>query len=139
MKKIILFLSLALMVGGCISLYFYNILKDEINVKVISVFQTGVYSNFDEALASSDSKSKVFYDGKLYHVYDAITSNDDAKVLMMKYYNEKNIKYYIKNKYVSKSLYDDINKYSEILKLSDKDTLKIINKQVIEKFGDQVI
>lgn len=139
MKKFIIYILSAVSIGLLISFYYYSMLKEEINVKVISVFQTGVYSNYDEALIASDSKSKIFYDGKLYHIYDSIVSDDDSKTKMINYYKQNNIEYYIKEKYVNTNLYESINKYSELIKISDDDTLKIINRQIVEKFGDEVI
>lgn len=139
MKKMIIFVSSAIALGLLVSYYYYNVIKNNINVKVISVFQTGVYSSFDEALLASDNKNKIFYDGKLYHVYDAITSTKEAKAKMINYYKENNIDYYVKEKYVNTALYDNINKYSELINISDDESLKIINKQIIEKYGDEII
>lgn len=139
MKKILIFITLAISLGLLISFYYYNVLKNNINIKVISIFQTGVYSSYDEALIASDSKSKIFYDGKLYHIYDSIVSDKTSKEKMINFYKENNIDYYIKEKYVNTSLYENINKYSELIKISDDESLKIINKQIIEKYGDEVI
>lgn len=139
MKKILIYILAAVAIGLLISYYYYDMLKEKINVKVISVFQTGVYSNYDEALIASDSKSKIFYDGKLYHIYDSIVSDNDSKSKMIKFYKENNIEYYVKDKYVNIDLFDNINKYSELIKISDNETLKILNRQIVEKFGDEVI
>ena len=139
MKKILIFLCSAIGIGLLITYYYYNMLKEKIDVKVISIFQTGVYSNYDEALLASDSKSKIFYDGKLYHIYDAIVSDDSAKSKMINFYKSNNIDYYVKDKYVDLDVYEDISKYSELIKISDNETLKIINKQIVEKFGAEVI
>ncbi len=134
-----MFVSGAVLVGFLISYYFYTVLSDKINVKVISIFQTGVYSNYDEALLACDSKNKIFYDGKLYHVYDSIVSSDKAKQRMIQFYENNNIEYYVKTKYVTEDMYDDISKYSTLIEMSDNDTLKIINKQVIEKYGADTV
>lgn len=139
MKKVITFLLTAVAVGGLASLYYYSLLQSKVDVKVISVFQTGVYSNYDEALLASDSKSKIFFDGKLYHVYDSIVSDEKSKEKMIDFYTSNNIDYYVKTKYVEDDVYEDINKYSELIKMSDDDTLKIINKQIVEKFGDIIV
>ena len=58
---------------------------------------------------------------------------------MINYYKENNIDYYVKEKYVNTALYDNINKYSELINISDDESLKIINKQIIEKYGDEII
>ena len=139
MKKWLLFISFAVCIGLFISGYYYHMLKEKINVKAISVFQIGTFSNYDEALLSSDSKTKIFYDGKLYHVYDSIVSSNEAKSKMISFYNKNNIKYDIKQKYVSNNIYDSIESYSKLIELSDIDALKIINKQVIEKYGADII
>ena len=139
MKKIMTFLLTIGAIAGIASLYYYSLLQSDTNVKVISVFQTGVFSNYDEALLASDSKSKIFYDGKLYHVYDSIVSDEKSKEKMIDFYTSNNIDYYIKTKYVEDDVYNNINKYSELIKMSDDDTLKVINKQMIEKFGDIIV
>ena len=139
MKKIMTFLLTIGAIAGIASLYYYSLLQSDTNVKVISVFQTGVFSNYDEALLASDSKSKIFYDGKLYHVYDSIVSDEKSKEKMIDFYTSNNIDYYVKTKYVEDDVYNNINKYSELIKMSDDDTLKVINKQMIEKFGDIIV
>ena len=139
MKKIMTFLLTVGAIAGIASLYYYSLLQSDANVKVISVFQTGVFSNYDEALLASDSKSKIFYDGKLYHVYDSIVSDEKSKEKMIDFYTSNNIDYYVKTKYVEDDVYNNINKYSELIKMSDDDTLKVINKQMIEKFGDIIV
>ena len=139
MKKIMTFLLTIGAIAGIASLYYYSLLQSDANVKVISVFQTGVFSNYDEALLASDSKSKIFYDGKLYHVYDSIVSDEKSKEKMIDFYTSNNIDYYVKTKYVEDDIYNNINKYSELIKMSDDDTLKVINKQMIEKFGDIIV
>lgn len=139
MKKIMTFLLTIGAIAGIASLYYYSLLQSDANVKVISVFQTGVFSNYDEALLASDSKSKIFYDGKLYHVYDSIVSDEKSKEKMIDFYTSNNIDYYVKTKYVEDDVYNNINKYSELIKMSDDDTLKVINKQMIEKFGDIIV
>ena len=129
----------ATLIGVLISYIFYSKVKGELNVKEISVFQTGVYSSYDEAMLSSDSKSKIFYDGKLYHVYDSIVSSKEAKDKMINFYKQNNIEYYVKAKYVNLNVYENIDKYSKLIEMSDNDALKIINKTVVEKFGGDII
>ena len=133
------FLLTVVVIGGITSLYYYSLVQSKVDVKVISVFQTGVFSNYNEALLASDSKSKIFYDGKLYHVYDSIVSDEQSKEKMIDFYTTNNIDYYVKTKYVEDDVYNNINKYSELIKMSDDDTLKVINKQMIEKFGDIIV
>lgn len=139
MKKVMTFLLTVVVIGGITSLYYYSLVQSKVDVKVISVFQTGVFSNYNEALLASDSKSKIFYDGKLYHVYDSIVSDEQSKEKMIDFYTTNNIDYYVKTKYVEDDVYNNINKYSELIKMSDDDTLKVINKQMIEKFGDIIV
>lgn len=139
MKKIIKFVFFAVVVGLLISGYYYNKLKKEFNVKTISIFQTGVYSNYEEASISSNSKNKIFYDGNFYHIYDSVVASKDAKEKMMKYYKNNNIEYYIKEKYVSINLYDDILKYSKLIELSDNKSIELINNVILEKYGDDII
>lgn len=139
MRKVFTFLLTAVAVGGLTSLYYYSLLQSKVKVKVISVFQTGVFSNYDEALLASDSKNKIFFDGKLYHIYDSIVSDEETKEKMIDFYTSNNIDYYVKTKYVEDDVYEDINRYSELIRMSDNDTLKIINKQIVEKFGDIIV
>lgn len=139
MKKVLIFVFSAVIVGLIISGYFYKKVKEEINVKVISIFQTGVYATYDEALSFSDSKNKIFYDGKLYHVYDSLVSSDKAKEKMIDFYTNKNIDYYVKEKYVSLSLYNDIDKYSKLIELSDNKTIELINNAMLEKYGEDIL
>ena len=139
MKKIIKFIFLAVVVGLIISCYYYQKLKTEFNVKVISIFQTGVYSSYEEAANSSNSKNKIFYDGNLYHVYDSVVASNDAKEKMIKYYKNNNVEYFVKEKYVSINLYDDILKYSKLIELSDNKSIELINKVILEKYGDDII
>ena len=139
MKKTIIFIVLASVVGIFLSYYYYLKLQEEIDVKIISVFQTGVYSSYDEALVASNNKSNIFFDGKLYHVYDSISASKEAKDKLIKFYDNNNVKYYVKEKYVNLKLYDDLLKYSKLIEISDNDTIKIINKQMIEKYGADIL
>ena len=139
MKKFLKFALSAILIGCLISYYFYTKLEDKIDIEIVSIFQTGVYSEYNEALLSSDSKNKIFYDGKLYHVYDSIVATDSAKERMIEFYNNSNTKYYVKTKYVSKDTYEKLSKYSDLMEMSDSDTLKLINKQVVEKYGADIV
>lgn len=135
----VIFLLCAILIGVGVAFYYYSMLQNSMNVKVISIFQTGVYSDYEQALLKSDSEDKIFYDGSLYHVYDAIVSSEEAKNKMISFYQANNIEYFVKEKYVDNATYNDINKYAELIKMSDEDTLKIINKQIVEKYGDEVL
>ncbi len=139
MKKILLFVLAAIGIGVIISLYYYNNLKNTIEVKPITIFQTGVYSSYDSALAITGNKNKIYFDGNLYHIYDAIVSNEKSIRKMQKYYNENNIEYFKKEKFINEKLFEDIEKYSKLIDLSDDKTIKIINNQIISKFGAEVL
>ena len=139
MKKIFIFIISATIIGILLSLGFYLKIKNEVNIKAVSIFQTGVYSTYEEALNSCDSKTKIFYDGKLYHVYDSIVSSKDAKNKMIEFYKQNNIEYFVKEKYVNTNIFNDIDKYSKLIEMSDNEALKIINKTVIDKFGGDMV
>ena len=139
MKKVIFFIVIAITIGFSISGYYYHVLKEKLDVKTISVFQIGTYATYDEANIVCDSKNKIFYDGKLYHVYDSVVSSDKAKERLIKFYDNNNIKYNIKTRYVSRNTYNNIDNYSKLIEISDNEALKIINKQVIEKYGSDIL
>ena len=79
------------------------------------------------------------YDGNLYHVYDSVVSSNSAKEKMISYYKNNNIEFYIKEKYVTMNLYDDIDKYSKLIEISDSKALEVINKTLLEKYGDDIV
>lgn len=139
MKKILLYTVVFIVCSILIVLSVKSGFNSLIDNKVISIFQTGVYKTYDEALVSCDDESKIYFDGNLYHVYDAITTSDSSTDKMIDYYKDNNVDFYIKEKYVDNETYDSLKKYTTLLNLSDEDTLKIINKQILEKFGKNVL
>lgn len=139
MKKIVIFVLSASLIGGIIGIYYYTNVKYTFNIKEVFLFQTGVYSNYDKAMIASGDNKKIYFDGNLYHVYDSIVNTDNSKEKMVEYYNQNNIEYFIKAQLVNEDIFNELYKYSKLIEVSDTQTLKVINKQIIEKFGQKII
>lgn len=100
------------------------------------VFQVGAYN--DESSANEYAKkvnAKVVEVGGLYYVYLSILSDQENIEHMVKYLNDNNIYYYIKNIDVTPSFKEELVKYEELMKQTSSDIAFIeLNKRIIELY-----
>ena len=136
-KKIILIL-LAICIGAFLSfitLFYLKPLKNAEDSK-LTVFQTGAYSSYENALANKEkfSDAVILKDGELYRVLVGAATSEEGITKIAKVLTSKNIHYYQKSLNVSVSSNDLIYKYNMLLeRATDDQVILEINKQILTK------
>lgn len=145
MKKYIVTISLALLVGFLLSNYMIE--KYEKNPITLPVFnesetayliQQGVYSSYESMQNNTSNLSDYIYsnlDG-MFYVYVAMTLNEENVSKLQNYYKDKGITTIVKTTTLNDSdLITTIQQYDTILnQTTDKSTIKEICKQVLSKY-----
>ena len=141
-KKVLLVVSSALIIGGVLAFYmFNNTVKDNKKVEegfeIMSAFQVGAFTNYDNALNVAERNNGIVVsDDSVYRVYVTMLKNDEAIEKVKHYYEEIGLSYYLKEVTVSKSFADTVKVYEDMIVSSSSDTYKTINKTVIEKYKE---
>lgn len=143
MKKMIIVVLVAIMLGGGIAYYLFNnvILKsdDITKEKVVNAFQVGAFTNYDNALrVAQRDNGLVVFDEDIYRVYVAILNDDEAILKLSAYYESIGLEYYLKPIYVSEEFVKEIKDNEELLKVSSSDTYVTINSDVLSKFEEML-
>lgn len=143
MKKMIIVVLVAIMLGGGIAYYLFNnvILKsdDITKEKVVNAFQVGAFTNYDNALrVAQRDNGLVVFDEDIYRVYVAILYDDEAILKLSAYYESIGLEYYLKPIYVSEEFVKEIKDNEELLKVSSSDTYVTINSDVLSKFEEML-
>lgn len=143
MKKMIIVVLVAIMLGGGIAYYLFNnvILKsdDITKEKVVNAFQVGAFTNYDNALrVAQRDNGLVVFDEDIYRVYVAILNDDEAILKLSAYYESIGLEYYLKPIYVSEEFVNEIKDNEELLKVSSSDTYVTINSDVLSKFEEML-
>lgn len=102
----------------------------------VKIFQTGVYTNRDEAeKEASLKKGIVISENENYNVYAAILKNESNINRMMKYLDDKNIYYYIKDKSIDSAFIDTLSKYEDLMLTSTSSVAFLqLNKKILERY-----
>ena len=139
MKKVLIVVLLALVIGGGLAHYIFNrryVVDDDVYVKV-SAFQVGVFTNYDNALKVADRNNGIVVaEDDIYRVYVSILSDKGAVDKMKKYYDGIGLNYYLKSISVSKKFVDSIKDNEELLVRSSSDTFSVINKSILNRFEE---
>ena len=140
MKKFIITVLVAILIGAALGIYSYNKFREEDIVPVFNVnnnqvyaIQVGVFDNFDNAQnLASKYGGVVILDNEKYRVYTAIVN--DTLNLIKSYYDEKGIAYYIRTIEVNKEFMDKLDNYETILKASTKDNYDSVIKNILKEY-----
>lgn len=140
MKKFLITILVAVIIGACLGIYSFNKFKEDDTIPTVSInnnqvyaLQVGVFDNFDNAQnLASKYGGIVLLDGTRYRVYIAIVN--DTLNLIKNYYDEKNIAYYIRTIDVTKEFIDKLNDYETILKSSSKDSYDDLIKNILKEY-----
>jgi hypothetical protein len=151
MKKLLIFISFAVIVSLLFGKYIFSYYKDNNEGKKVSnaveekvyFIQQGAYSSEENAIINS--KDLNFYivekEDNYYKVYVGITQSTEFSNKIKGIYNEMNKSIYIKEKDISNLAFLEVLKqYDNLLK--DKTTneeILSIEKQVLSKYKELVI
>lgn len=144
MKKYLKILIVASLLGGILAFLFFKDLNKEVIAITtkdnnIYIFQVGVFKNLDNAnnFTNNFTTSLIYQDEEYYRVIVGIASNNKNKEKLEKYFEEKKINYYIKQKRVDKNYLKDIKEYEDVLIKTDKDeVIENVNSSILKEFNN---
>lgn len=145
MKKVLVAVMLAIIVGGGLSFYFLKDLKFNgiaLNEGTVSAkaFQVGVFTSYDNASNVADRNNGIVVaDENVYRVYVAITSNKEVLRKLEEYYKSIGLRYYLKEISVSKTFDDNVEIYEEMILKSSVETYTTINLDVLHEYQENLL
>lgn len=142
MKKVLIIVLCALLLGGGIALFLFNkiVFSADVGLKdEVTAFQIGVFSNYDNAVRVAERNNGIVVsDSDLYRVYVAILYDEVAIKKMIDYYDEIGLNYYLKKINVNSDFVDSISVSEELLIKSSSDTYSVINLKVLEQYEEML-
>ena len=140
MKKVLIIILCALLIGGGIAWFLFNkiVLEDDVlSNDEVTAFQVGVFSNYENAIRVAERNNGIVVsDSDLFRVYVAILYDDEAISKMMNYYDNIGLNYYLKKIRVSSDFIESISSSEELLLKSNSDTYSVINLSVLEQYKE---
>lgn len=142
MKKVLIIILCALLIGGGIAWFLFNkiVLEDDVlSNDEVTAFQVGVFSNYENAIRVAERNNGIVVsDSDLFRVYVAILYDDEAISKMMNYYDNIGLNYYLKKINVSSDFIESISSSEELLLKSSSDTYSVINLSVLEQYKESL-
>lgn len=140
MKNLISLILAVLLAVGIGSLFMKSTSTDqEMDTMVnsstnLKAFQVGAFTNKERAMELATSlDAKIIHDESYYYVYYGILSKSENIEKMIKYLNDNNIYYYVKNIDASLAFKDELLKYEELMKETTSDIAFIeLNKRILD-------
>ena len=136
MKKKLLVIVFAILVGGVLALPALQLKKDWQKEEYTSLYvlQSGVFKNYENALEKQASLlgSVIVQEQGTYYVYAGVSLKEKDLERMEKILQEKQIAYY-KKQIMVKSNKETLEKYNLLLQKADnEETLLLVNKKMLE-------
>ena len=120
----------------------YDTLK-AYNTSNIYFLQIGSYMSKEEMEKANIKETKYIMENSdnVYYAYIGLTSNKENYEKLKKYYQEKGYDITMKEKIISNEKFiSTLEKYDLLLiETEDKDTIKLINEQIIDKYKENVV
>ena len=139
MKKYLITILIALVLGVGLGIYSYTKFQKEDSLPVIKkgkdvyAIQVGVFDNFENASnLASKYGAIVKLDNNRYRVYLAIVSK--SLNVIKNYYDEQGIAYYIRNIDVNDEFYNTLLDYETVLLETNKDNFNEILKKILKEY-----
>lgn len=143
MKKILVVILASCLIGGSLAYFIFNkiVIKDSDNEDMImvSAFQVGAFTNYDNALRVADRNNGiVISDEDIYRVYVAILYDEKAINKLSDYYADIGLNYYLRKISVSNEFVESISTSEELLIRSNSETYNAINISVLNKYEEML-
>ena len=123
----------AVLIGGLFAYLFYRDIKSEVSALTNSnnelyLFQVGVFKNEVNAtdLANTLASKIIYHNDEYYRVFTCLTTTEENKDKLKKYYDKKGIEYFVKKIKDTKMMANDLNNYEQLLNKTNEDD--VINK-----------
>lgn len=140
MKKVLVVILLAVMIGGGFAYYLFNkvvVKAEESDTVLASAFQVGVFTNPDNAKRVADRHNGIIItEGNLHRVYVAILVDKEAINTLKKYYQEIGLNYYLKEISVSREFSKAIRDDEILIRNSKGETYSTINSDILRIYKE---
>lgn len=140
MKKTIITIILATIIGFTFGLFFLKKLNTETITEVSNIksqvyaFQIGVYKNKDNAIReANNNKGIVILDNDIYRVYVALLKDQVLINNLKSYYDSIGVNYYLKAINVSSKTDNIIDNYETLLNNCDSSNYSIILDSMLKE------
>lgn len=140
MKKIILLILGAILIGGIFSLYMFNDLEKTVALVTstadeVTLFQVGVFKEEKHALEyQKNFTASLIYDDKdYYRVIVAAYADDDCIQRIALYFKNQQITFYQKKIKVDKEFFSSLQKYEKLLTQSNDEVIPGVNKEILKE------
>ncbi len=145
MKKTILTILFAFLLGSILSAFAIYELKDKLNFTLddntVTAFQVGVYKSLDNAQKSSENYpgSITIKDGDYYRVFIGVSKGDNWTASLESYYLSKNVNVYPKEIKVTSSFIKELSKYEPLITKTDTKIYDEINGEILKKMAGELL
>ncbi|HIR74568.1 TPA: hypothetical protein IAB95_03590 [Candidatus Ventrenecus avicola] len=138
MKKKIIIILLAITIGGVLAFFTLSRIerknKTE-NVITLTVLQTGVFSDYENAVEQKESMNNaiILEDNGLYRVIVGASTNESGLSKIEKILESQKIHYYKKELTVLESDSEQFSKYNLLLeKANSEESVLLLNQKILE-------
>ena len=141
MKKFLITVLRALAMGGIFGFIAYKKFNKNTSLvasvldKQVYAFQTGVFSNYDNALNMANKYNGIVVpDNTKYRVYIALSTSQNSLSLLENYFDNKQIAYYIKNIDVDNNYLQSLEKYENLLMATTEENYQPILNNIVKEY-----
>ena len=141
MKKKFYLIILAIFLGGVMALITINKFSFNQKTFIVSIYQLGVYKNYDNALAKAhNAKGTIIVNNDdTYQVIGAIASSKTSKDKISLLLKNENLDYYEKEINLDAESKKTIDEYELLInKTDDLEVLKKLNEQLLANISERV-
>ncbi|MGM9834178.1 MAG: hypothetical protein ACI31M_00135 [Bacilli bacterium] len=140
MKKYILTIVMAILVGVVFGLWYFKDVKEEV-ASALSIsstanaFQVGVYQKYENAVKEKEKYDYaiIIPDGEFFRVYIGLSKEGEATEFLKNYFDSKGYLYYLKQIVIPDAFSDDFNNYQEVLMNAEE--IDLMNKKILEEYS----
>ena len=136
-KKKIIIILLAITIGGVLAFFTLSRIerknKTE-NVITLTVLQTGVFSDYENAVEQKESLNNaiILEDNGLYRVIVGASTNESGLSKIEKILESQKIHYYKKELTVLESDSEQFSKYNLLEKANSEESVLLLNQKILE-------
>lgn len=145
MKKYLVVMLFAILMGSFFAIFIFFKKEDTTlvsnNINKAYLYQLGAFKNYNYAQKYLDSLPGgiIINNNDYYYVYTNLYQNDQIIMLLNNYYQDNQIKYFIKEITISDKVYNELIKYEEILLKSENiETILKTSNNILNLYKDNL-
>ncbi|MCI8394008.1 MAG: SPOR domain-containing protein [Bacilli bacterium] len=145
MKKTLIIIIIAFLLGASLSFITVFELKDHLNLfwdeNLVTAFQIGVYKSKENAskIAEEYPNSITIQDGEYYRVYVGVAASDSWIESLETYFLDKKMNVFPKEVKVTSTFFQELNQYESLFEVTDTKTYEQLNGEILKKFAGQLV